>query len=44
MTSGTAAGLAALFACLVRVNLAVGEFASADAAVFFAVLAEAVVL
>lgn len=37
-------GLAALAAGLVRVNLAVGEFASADAAIGLAVLAETVVL
>jgi hypothetical protein len=37
-------GMAALLASLVGVNLAMGKFASADALVWLAVLAESVVL
>lgn len=44
VTTRAAAGLAALMASLVRVNLALGELASADTLVGLPVLAETVML
>jgi hypothetical protein len=43
LAAGTAASLTALLACLGGIDLAVGEFAGADAAIWLAVLFEAVV-
>ena len=40
---GSATGLATFLACLLRIDLAVGELAGADALVRLAVLAETVV-